>query len=162
MASLTIICIMLLGAFLPMAQGGSTFDRVTGFDKGPSYTYVIPVEKTTFVNFDEDTYLDDYAYLAAIPTAVFKKDDYLVSHPLLYFQEKLDYDEDKYKSLDAYDGIKFFMEDWMGYCNDELDQMTLINVPKNVLDDEWDAKEYVTIDGDNPYSIASQLALQDW
>ena len=54
------------------------------------------------------------------------------------------------------------MEDWMGYCNGQLDQMTLINVPKNNLDNSWKSKEYAIIDADDPYTIASEIALNDW
>jgi len=53
------------------------------------------------------------------------------------------------------------MEDWMSYCDDELDQMTLVNIPVNKVD-QWRADEYVEIKGDNPYSIAGDIALQDW
>ena len=159
--SLLLVAILILGVFLPLTQASSNIDRVTGFEKGPSYTNVVPTKKTTFVGFDEDTYLDDYAYLAAVPTAVFKDDGKLISHPLLFYKEKIDDVEDKYKTLDAYEGIKYFMEDWIAYCNGPLDQMTLINVPKSDVD-QWDAKEYVEIEDDNPYDIASKIALQDW
>ncbi|KAA0006812.1 MAG: hypothetical protein FE042_05040, partial [Thermoplasmata archaeon] len=42
-----------------------------GYKKGVSWAPVVPLKKVTFVNFDENSYLDDYAYLSAIPTAVF-------------------------------------------------------------------------------------------
>ena len=158
---LLVISIVLAGTLLPIGQA-TNIKNFKGCNKGPSYTYVVPTKKTTFVGFDEDSYLDDYAYLAAVPTAVFKDDGKLISHPLLYYQEKLDYDDEKYRSLDAYEGIKFFMEDWMSYCNGQLDQMTLINVPKNKIHEDWDADEYVEIEDDNPYDIASKIALQDW
>jgi len=155
-----VISIMLIGNLLP-ASNAASIDKIDGFEKGPSYTSVVPTKKTTFVGFDENTYLDDYAYLAAVPTAVFKNDGKLISHPLLYYQEKLDYDDEKYRILDTFPGIKYFMEDWMSYCNGQLDQMTLINVPHSDVD-QWDAKEYVEIEDDNPYDIASKIALQDW
>ena len=157
-----VICWFLLGAILPFTQG-SEVNRIRGFDKGPSYTSVVPMEKVTFVNFDEDTYLDDYAYLAAVPTAVFRdqKENILYSHPLLLYQDKLKIDNETHKTLDAFEGIDYFMDDWMDYCNYELDQMTLINVPKSKVT-QWDSKEYITIDGDNPYTLANRIALQDW
>jgi len=43
----------------------------------------------------------------------------------------------------------------------KLDQMTLINVDKPMVD-EWKAKEYIEIESDSPYEIAGSLALQDW
>jgi len=118
--------------------------------------------KTTMVNFDEDTYLDDYAYLAAVPTAVFDDGNKLFSNPLLFYQDEYPVEEDKERSLDARQGLDYFMEDWMGYCNGQLDQMTLINVPKNKLDSSWKAKDYTLIEGTDPYTIANDLALSEW
>lgn len=156
-----VVSMMLLGALLP-ASYAIDLDDFEGFDKGPSFTSVVPMKKTTFVGYDEETYLDDYAYLASVPTAVFNEKGTLYSHPLLYYQEKLDYDDDKYRPLDTFPGIKYFMEDWMGYCNERLDHMTLINLDKDKLEDNWDANEYTVIKEDNPYDIASELALNDW
>jgi len=135
---------------------------VKGFDKGPSYTSVIPIKKTTFVGFDEDSYLDDYAYLAGVPTAVFNDGDKLYSHPLLFYQDELDIEEERELTLDARKGIDYFMEDWMSYCNGKLDQMTLINVPKNKMDSSWKAKEYTVIQNNSPCDIAAELALDEW
>ena len=157
------VAILLIGAIIPSIQATS-LNEYKGFDKGPSYNPVVPIKKVTFVDFDEESLLDDYSYLAAIPTAVFNEDEKLVSHPLMFFQEELDYDEldydeEKYKTLDAYEGIEYFMEDWMSYSNGALDQMTLINVDKERLDDDWDSDECIVIDGKDPYSIANKLAL---
>jgi len=137
-------------------------NRIKGIDKGPSYLPVVTLKKTTMVNFDEDTYLDDYAYLAAVPTAVFDDGNKLFSNPLLFYQDEYPVEEDKERSLDARQGLDYFMEDWMGYCNGQLDQMTLINVPKNKLDSSWKAKDYTLIEGTDPYTIANDLALSEW
>jgi hypothetical protein len=125
--TIVIVCILLAVSILPVTLAADT-KHIKSFDKGPSYKSVVSMEKITFVNFDEDSYLDDYAYLAAVPTK----------------------------------GIDYFMEDWMSYCNGQLDQMTLINVPKNNLDNSWKSKEYDIIDADDPYTIASEIALNDW
>ena len=152
----------LAGSLIPIAEASNAIDKVSGFDKGPSYTYVVPTKKTTFVGYDKDTLLDDYAYLAAVPTAVFNYEGKLVSHPLLYFEEEYKYEKDGERSFNAYQGIDYFMQDWMSYCDNEIDQMTLINVPGNTINSEWKAKDTVLIEGDNPYSIAADIALQDW
>jgi hypothetical protein len=138
--------------------------RNTGFSKGISWTSVVPLKKTTFVNFDENGILDDYAYLSALPTTVFydKEANRLFSNPLLFYQDEYPVTEDKYRTLNAHPGIDYFMEDWMTYCSDEMDKMTLINVPRDKLDDSWKAKNYTIINGDDPYIIANQIALQDW
>ena len=132
-----------------------------GFDKGPSSLPVVPLEKTTFIGFDKETLLDDYAYLACVPTAVFQNDEKLYSHPLLFFEDEYKYEEDKERSLNARQGLDYFMEDWMSYCNDELDQMTIINVPMDKVS-QWAAKQYIEIEGNNPFYLAKQIALQDW
>ena len=157
---LSVVGIMLVGALLPMAQA-TDLKFIDGFDKGPSFTSVVPLKEVTFVNFDKDNYFDDYAYLAAVPTTVFKENDKLYSYPLLYYQDKLNYNDDKYRILDAYEGIHYFMEDWMSYSG-QLDQMTLINVPQNKLESSWKAKKYSTIDSNDPYEIASKLASNSW
>ena len=163
---LVVICCFLLVAIAPLTQG-EKIDYIEGFDNGPSYTSIVPLQKVTFVGYDDETYLDDYSYLASLPTAVFREQngDRLFSHPIMFYQDELDLDGmyDKYRSLDAYQGIEYFMEDWVGYCdNDELEQMTLINVDKNKINKEWDAKEYIEIDGENAYEISKEIALNDW
>ena len=71
----------------------------------------IPIKKVTFVKFDESSYIDDYAYLAAIPASIFRYDGKIYAYPLLF------YDDFKPKnkhelSLNSSQGIKYFMEDW--------------------------------------------------
>jgi len=133
-----------------------------GFDKGPSAMPVVPLKKTTFVNYDKESLIDDYAYLASVPTAVFSNQDKLYSHPLLFYQDEYKYEEDKERSLNPRQGLDYFMEDWMSYCDGECDQITLINVPENKLDSSWKAKEYKNIQSDDIYNIAKEIALQDW
>jgi len=98
--------------------------------------------------------------LAAVPTAVFNDGDRLFSHPLLFYQDEYDPEEEKELTLNARSGIDYFMEDWMSYSNGRLDKMTLINVPMSKLDDTWKAREYDVIKSDNPYDIAARLALK--
>ena len=159
--AISVICVILGTAIVPITLA-TDVNRIKGIDKGPSYLPVVPLKKTTMVNFDEDTYLDDYAYLAAVPTAVFQSDDKLFSHPLLFYQDEYPVEDDKERSLNARQGIDYFMEDWMAYSNGKLDKMTLINVPMNKLDSTWKAKEYDVIESDNPYDIAARLALNEW
>lgn len=131
-----------------------------GFDKGLSYTSVVPLKKTTFINYDEDAYLDDYAYLASLPTAVFKEKDTLYSHPLLFYQEQQNF-EGKKITLNDRKGLDYLMEDWYGYCNSNFDQITTVNVPKSKVS-QWNSKSYNIIEGKNPFVLAEKIALQDW
>ena len=89
-----IIFLFTLSNFIQVIDG----ININGFDKGPSYKPVDPLKKITFVNFDEDSLLDDYSYLAAVPTAVFSDNSKLYSHPLLYYQDPYHIEEDKERS----------------------------------------------------------------
>jgi hypothetical protein len=150
--------VILLG--LP-AISADVVNDIKGYDKGVSWANVVPVKKVTFVNFDENSLLDDYAYLAAIPTSVFYDGNgRLFSHPLLYYQAPYPVKEDKERSLNARQGIDYFMEDWMSYCKGRLDQMILINVDKDKVR-QWPSRDVTKIEGD-PYETAAELALNDW
>lgn len=137
---------------------------LTGFSKGVSWKPVVPLKKVTFVNYDENAILDDYAYLAAVPTTVFydAHTQNLLSHPLLFYQKEEPGLTQKERSLNAYPGIRYFMEDWMAYASHQLDQMTLINVPEDQLSSGWSARNTTVINAETPWGIASQLALHDW
>jgi hypothetical protein len=155
-----IVCILLVGVLIPIVQAFDT-ENIRGFEKGPSYIPVAATKKVSLVKHDENSYLDDYAYLAAIPTAVFNHDNTLISHPLLFYEDEYPVEKDKERSLNSYQGLDYFMEDWMSYSNGELDQKILINMDENDAS-KWDAKETITIKANNPYEIASKIALQDW
>ncbi|HEC87055.1 MAG TPA: hypothetical protein ENI49_04215, partial [Thermoplasmatales archaeon] len=149
---------------MPIVSADSNIrENIKGYDKGVSWKPVVPLKKVTFVNFDEDSYLDDYAYLAAVPTTVFYDKDAgrLFSYPLLFYQDPYPVKEDKERSLNARQGIDYFMEDWMSYCNGRLDGLTLINVDKNKVT-QWPSRKVTEIKGDDPYSIAAEIALNDW
>jgi hypothetical protein len=159
--------------FVYVLMGSSFFSPVlaasqnsygSGFSKGVSWEPYIPLKRTTFVQYDENSFLDDFAYLAAVPTSVFydKNDQKVFASPLLYYQDEPQETQDKYRSLDARQGIDYFMEDWMGYCNKDLDQLTLINVPMEKLNDSWAADTVTSIEGTDPYNLSNALALHDW
>jgi len=159
--TILIICIILSASILPIAVANRGLDKA-GFTKGVSWQSVVPMKKITFVNYDERSYLDDYVYLASIPTAVFSDGNKIFSNPLLFYQDEYESEDVKNLPLNARKGIDYFMEDWMSYCNGRLDKITLINVPRSKLDTNWQAKSYDTIEGNDPYTIASELALHDW
>jgi len=152
--TIAIGCLLILGVFLPVTQAISNIDYIKGFDKGPSTLPVVPLKKATFVGFDKESILDDLAYLACVPTSVLNNDGRLFSHPLLFYEDEYKYENDWERTLNARQGLDYFMEDWMSYCNNQLDQMTLVNVPVNKVD-QWRADEYVEITnlGDQPQEL---------
>jgi hypothetical protein len=164
-----IICFFFIignGILTPLSLSKNNDEPINnkGFSTGISWKSVIPLKKATFVNFDENSFLDDYAYLAAVPTTIFYDQDgnRLFSNPLLFYQDAFPVKEDKERSLNARQGLDYFMDDWMIYSNGQLDQMTLINIPQSKINSSWDARNYSVVEGDNPYSIANQIALNEW
>jgi len=138
-------------------------NRINAFEKGIPWQKFETLKKVTFVNFDKETLIDDYAYLASIPASIFSNGDMIFSSPLLFFQSQNSYpNEIEYKFLNDYMGTHYFMEDFMGYCNGKLDQITTINVDKEDLEDSWDAENYCYLNNDNSFNLAAQIALNEW
>lgn len=163
--SILTIIVLLLIVMIPLTtQADTKAIRQTGFDKGISYKPFIALQQATFVGHDQHSLLDDYAYLAAIPTSIFldKQNDVLYAHPLLFYEDGYRYELDKERTLNARQGIDYFMEDWMGYAKGQLDHITYINVDSNEIPRTWRSKTVTSITADNPYDIAKDIALHDW
>lgn len=162
MMSLMIVAILLMSVFIPLTYGAN-LSYVNGFDKGPSYTSVVPTKEVTLVNYDEDSLVDDYAYLASVPTAVFKdqKSNRMFSHPLLFYKDEMEIEDDKERSFNSYQGVKYFMDDWMGYSDNTLDEINLINV-KEEKASQWKSNKVNEISSNNPFDIAKKVSLRDW
>jgi len=161
-AAFIIIGLFLSGSFLPALTADSS--QNLGFDKGISYTSFIPTQQVTYVQHDKNSLIDDYAYLSAVPTSVFfdENQDVLYAHPLLFYEDEYPVINEKEKSLNAYQGIEYFMEDWMAYADGELDEITYINVDSDTLPSDWKANKETNIQSDSPFSIASDIALNEW
>lgn len=162
LASLVITGLLLVVA-LPLTQADTNPLTQSGFDKGVSYKPFVPLKQITFVGHDTTSLLDDYAYLSAVPTSIFldKQNDVLYAHPLLFYEDEYRYEDDKERTLNARQGIDYFMEDWMGYSNGQLDQITYINVDSEIPR-EWRSKKEASISGNNPYTLAKKIALNNW
>lgn len=158
-----LVVLLVFGNFQFIGHSDNNKPFFQPFDKGISWQKTEFLKKMTFVEFDKQSYIDDYAYLASIPTSVFNAKDTLFSHPLLFFQQDNSYpDDDKYLFLNDYDSIHYFMQDWMEYCGGMIDQFTLINVDKHELETDWNARTYNSIESQDPLSIARLLAMSEW
>jgi hypothetical protein len=147
----------------PITAKESSKVYTEGFEKGVTYQPFIPIKKAILVNFDKDTLIDDYAYLASIPASVFSNENTIYANPLLLFQADKTYpDEEKYRFLNDYSGTHYLMEDWMGYSNGQMDKLTTINVKQAELDPSWKAKTTTEIKGNNVFKIASEIAEDEW
>ena len=159
------VTFILLTTFIPLTVSSETISSISlsGYDKGVSWKPVVPLKKVILVNFDRYNYTDDFAYLSAVPAAIFydKTGDRLFSCPLLYYVDRLSDRVKSHQTLDARKGIDYFMEDWLSYCNGRLDQMILINVDKSKVE-RWPARKISEIGGSDPYTISAELALHEW
>jgi hypothetical protein len=154
---------MAVTATVPSITAETSKTYVEGFDRGVSWRSYIPLKKAVFVDFIENGYLDDYAYLAAVPTSVFydKNNEKIFTNPLLFYQEEYFPTDEKKRALNARQGIDYFMEDWVSYCGHRLDQIVGINIDEGKLA-EWPSIKYTAIEGKNPFEIAGKIALHDW
>ena len=129
----------------------------SGFE-GVSWSKVVPISKATFVKFDENSMVDDFAYMAAIPASVFYDEGSgrIYSNPLLFYD---DYHKGKQEelSLNARQGLNYFMEDWIKYAG-KLKEIEYINVNEK----PWKADNYTVINSNDIYTISSRIALHDW
>ena len=101
--------------FLSMLSMAYIEGNDVGRDVKASGEEFIPVKKVTFVKFDENSYMDDYAYLAAIPASIFRHDGKTYAYPLLFYDDFKPSNKHEL-SLNSSQGIKYFMEDWISYC----------------------------------------------
>ena len=177
-----IIAMSFLSA-IPVESGESALSSeeagVNGFDEGSgvqdngadgsdmtavSWQKLAPVNGASFVYFDPDSYLDDYAFLAGVPASTFSENGMVYSYPLLYYEDPVE-GANNMQALNASQGVQYFMEDWYTYCDEELDFVNLINMPEEastVVRDSYQSENYNEIIASNPYAIASEIALESW
>ena len=124
--SLLLVSLLIGGVIVPSVLAETSRLYTDGFDKGVSWKPYTPLKRATFVAHDTQGILDDYAYLAAIPSTVFydQEVDRIFTNPLLFFEDEYDVDELKDRSMNARQGIDYFMEDWISYAHGYLDKMT--------------------------------------
>ena len=108
---LVTICSLVLVTFVPLAGADTTMLTQPGFTKGVTWKPYIAMKKTTFVDYDTESYLDDYAYLAAVPTTVFYDEysDTVYTNPLLFFEDEYPIEEFGERALNARQGIDYFI-----------------------------------------------------
>ena len=147
-----------------MVVSGQQTEPVDQDLKAASWQELVPVKGAAFVYFDPDSYLDDFAYLAGVPSSVFSENGNVYSYPLLYYEDPVE-GSDNARALNASQGVYYFMEDWYTYCDEELDFITHINMPdeaKEVVEGRYNSKSVQSISSPDPYSLASEIALKSW
>ncbi len=145
--------------FAPTAEAGRL--AMEGMDS-VSYRNMVVGEKTTFVAYDPNGIVDDYAYMAAVPASVFYSDsnDKVVAHPLLFWE-----DPNSDISLNSNQGINYFMDDVSTISTEGLDMIETINLDEtqqSTVTTSWPADKTHAINSDDPAVIAADIAAFNW
>lgn len=113
-----------------------------------------PLRRATFVHNDPTSYMDDFAYIAAVPTSVFLHGGSQYISPLIF--------------TSGSDTEQWFVEDWAEYMEPDGGAAQLIGIgplPPSIADsieESFGTPMYPRISGSNSSDIAAQLALMDW
>ena len=122
--------------------------------------------KVTFIGYDEDSFLDDYSYLASVPASVFydKASDNIYSHPLLYYNEPYETDDVTKRTYNDHQGLSYFMDDFLTVAG-EIDTIEYVNMKESDIaysQKQWNANDTQIIDEKDPYATAAEIALLNW
>ncbi|MCK4567820.1 MAG: hypothetical protein KAU48_10990, partial [Candidatus Thorarchaeota archaeon] len=114
----------------------------------------IPLRRLTIVAPDSNSYIDDFAYMSAIPASVFSYNDAQYISPLIY--------------TSGSDSEAWLLEDWVEYTDIDggLTQVMAIgDYSESVLTNlQYDlgAKIYPRISGTSSANIAATIAVSEW
>ncbi len=160
---ITLLLTILFAGCLGPEEKTETKIKEPGFS-GVSWREVVPAKAAILVQHDKESYIDDYAYLAGVPAAVFhdKNSDKLISYPLLFY-EPPGKETGQRATLNAGDGVQYFMEDWMTIYDGKLDYLQLINIPDaSSLESKYPAQKTVIIESDDYATLAAKIATSNW
>jgi len=159
MLLLPVVLVFLTGKM----PGEGTLDR-QGFD-GVSFAPVVPLKRATFVGHDLEGFTDDYAYMAAVPSSVFylERENTIVSNPLLFYEPEHSGGELMTRTLNAHQGLDYFMEDVETMSGGELDSMQVINSANtDEIVSSYPAASVSEIQGKDAFQTASLIATSNW
>jgi len=143
---------------------GSKEMKYSGFS-GVSWDGVVPINKALFVNYDTESFVDDYAYLAAVPASTFYSDsqEEIFSNPVLFYEPEIPGDD--HRTMNANPGIHYLMEDVLTYAGGQLDSLQMINIPsesRGEVEGMAPSTDVTSIDSSDPFVIAEKIALSNW
>ncbi|MFW9848995.1 MAG: hypothetical protein ACFFF4_07630 [Candidatus Thorarchaeota archaeon] len=113
-----------------------------------------PLSRATFVSYNSDSYIDDFAYMAAIPSSLFYYGGSKYISPLLF--------------TGGSSTEQWLMEDWAEYLipDDGIDQILSIGDLTSSqifgIQDTFGTQVYPQIKGTTSAEIAAMLAVYDW
>ncbi|MDF1539655.1 MAG: C25 family cysteine peptidase, partial [Candidatus Thorarchaeota archaeon] len=157
--TLMVILSLLILYVLPM---GIQTNQYTEFN--PSYQTLfmesdipedsVPLSRATLVSYDPDSYLDDFAYMAAVPSSLFYYGGVRYTSPLLFTGGSLT--------------EQWLIEDWNEYLSADGGIADVIAVGEftdseiQKMQDNFAAEIYPRITGATSADIAAKLAVNDW
>ncbi|MFO7835919.1 MAG: C25 family cysteine peptidase [Candidatus Thorarchaeota archaeon] len=112
------------------------------------------LRRAVFVSPDSNSYIDEFSYMAAVPTSVFNYDGTKYVSPVILSS-----------SSDSQDWL---IDDWADYLSVDggLEQLLTIgdySIQESMaLRDSFGKEIFPHIEGDSSAEIAAQLALSDW
>ncbi len=133
---------------------------------GVSWKDVVAVKRATLVGFDKESTTDDYAYMAAVPASVFydSRSDNIYASPVLYYEQPFSGAQDE-ASLNAEDGIGYFLEDYSVWADGEPVLLEAINMDESAasgLQDEYGFANLATISEGSAAGVAAKIAERNW
>jgi hypothetical protein len=112
------------------------------------------LRRATFVYNDPSSYMDDFSYMAAVPTSVFLHGGSQYVSPLI--------------KVEGSDSERWFVEDWAEYLEPDGGATQVVGIGPisdsaiEDIEEELGVPMYPMISGSNSTDIAAQLALMDW
>lgn len=168
--SLLLTALLLSSAVLPATLSAAPGNQVTEWNPNGldhvSWLPLAPMPAATFVEFDPNSYMDDWAYLAALPTSVFSANGQVYGAPLLFWEDPAPEGTPREQMpLFGYQSNQYLMEDWMVVNGGKLDRLQLIQmeeVTEDRIASDYTANDVKTFDSTSAYNLASMLALDNW
>ncbi|MGY5858479.1 MAG: C25 family cysteine peptidase [Candidatus Thorarchaeota archaeon] len=150
-----IFLILLMGSiFVPLFSGTLLAPPTTPTFIPSSTSSQIPLRRLTVVLPDSNSYIDDFAYMSAIPASVFNHNDTQYISPLIY--------------TSGSESERWLLEDWVEYTDidggltqvmaiGDYSESTLTN-----LQYDLGTKIYPRITGSSSADIAATIAISEW
>ncbi|MEA3557659.1 MAG: cell wall-binding repeat-containing protein [Candidatus Thermoplasmatota archaeon] len=162
-----LITLVVIALISPLSgQVASSGEKLPEGYEGVSYRQMTPINKVTLVDHDRDGINDDLAYLAAVPASVFhsSSDQRVLMNPVLFYEPPIE-TSDEERVQNTYPAVNYLMEDLITVADGELDRLELIGFDGSTPGDvggTWKAASIDHIDGDDPFTTASSIALENW
>ncbi len=120
----------------------------------PDDSNIVPLSKVVIVKNNPNNYIDDFSYIAAVPTSVFLYNGKQYISPVVY--------------SDNIDSAKWLMSDWGHYLSQDSTEIRATAIGEISFEERQAAQYYLhakvfpTIIGDTSAEIAAKLAINDW